>query len=74
MFMKDFRLRNNVKIKRISSKRFSQQELAKEIGVSRQTMNLIESEKYNPSIKICLLICKALDTDLNDLFWYENTE
>ncbi|MEW9677927.1 helix-turn-helix transcriptional regulator [Lentibacillus sp. L22] len=72
--MKDFRLRNNVKIKRISSKRFSQQELAKEIGVSRQTMNLIESEKYNPSIKICLLICKALDTDLNDLFWYENTE
>ncbi|WP_339185298.1 helix-turn-helix transcriptional regulator [Oceanobacillus sp. FSL W7-1293] len=64
--------RNNVKLTRISFPKYSQQELAKEIGVSRQTMNLIETEKYNPSIKICLLLCKALGANLDDLFWYEN--
>ncbi|WP_339238559.1 helix-turn-helix transcriptional regulator [Oceanobacillus sp. FSL W7-1281] len=64
--------RNNVKLTRISFPKYSQQELAKEIGVSRQTMNLIETEKYNPFIKICLLLCKALGANLDDLFWYEN--
>lgn len=72
IIMKDIRLRNNVKVTRISSNLYSQQELAKVIGISRQSMNLIEAEKYNPSLKICFLICKALDENLDSLFWYED--
>ena len=49
----------------------SQQELADKISVSRQTIGLIESCKYNPSLNLCLAICKALEKTLNDLFWEE---
>lgn len=50
-------------------KEISQTELAKLIGVSRQTINMIENGDYNPTIALCLKICKALDKTLNDLFW-----
>ena len=50
----------------------SQLELAKSIGVSRQTINMIENNKYNPPLELCLNLAKALDTDLNSLFWDEN--
>ena len=50
----------------------SQLELAKSIGVSRQTINMIENIKYNPTLELCLNLAKALDTDLNSLFWDEN--
>ena len=50
-------------------KGISQTELAKLIGVSRQTVNMIENGDYNPTIALCLKICKALDKTLNDLFW-----
>ena len=50
-------------------KKLSQAELAKLIGVSRQTINMIESGEYNPTLALCLKICKALDTRLDDLFW-----
>ena len=50
----------------------SQLELAKSIGVSRQTINMIENSKYNPTLELCLNLAKALDTDLNSLFWDEN--
>ena len=53
------------------SKDLSQKELAGFIGVSRQTINLIEKGDYNPSIQLCIAICKALDVTLNDLFWEE---
>lgn len=49
----------------------SQEDLAKQIGVSRQTIILIEKEKYNPSLKLCIAICKALHTTLDELFWEE---
>jgi len=49
----------------------SQEDLAKQIGVSRQTIILIEKEKYNPSLKLCVAICKALHTTLDELFWEE---
>ena len=49
-----------------------QEDLAKAVGVTRQTIGLIEAGKYNPSLKICIAICKALDRTLNDLFWEEN--
>ncbi|MDR0372457.1 MAG: helix-turn-helix transcriptional regulator [Nitrososphaerota archaeon] len=47
----------------------SQEQLAEKIGVTRQTISLIESGKYNPTIKLCILICKALKTTLDQLFW-----
>ncbi|HFI0042685.1 TPA: helix-turn-helix transcriptional regulator [Streptococcus suis] len=47
----------------------SQLDLAKTIGVSRQTINMIENNKYNPSLDLCINLAKALETDLNSLFW-----
>ena len=47
----------------------SQQQLADAVGVSRQTINAIEKGDYNPTIKLCLAICKALGKTLDDLFW-----
>ena len=50
---------------------YSQQALAQQVGVARQTINLIENDKYNPSLDLCLKIAWALRTDLNTLFWEE---
>ena len=47
----------------------SQLDLAKAIGVSRQAINMIENNKYNPSLDLCINLAKALETDLNSLFW-----
>lgn len=47
----------------------SQLELAKDIGVSRQTINMIENDKYNPTLELCLNLARSLQTDLNNLFW-----
>lgn len=52
----------------------SQRELAKAIGVSRQTINMIENDKYNPSLDLCINLARALQTDLNSLFWNEEGE
>lgn len=49
----------------------TQEELAQRVGVTRQTIGLIEATKYNPSINLCIDICIALNTTLNDLFWEE---
>lgn len=49
----------------------SQGDLANIVGVTRQTIGLIESGNYNPTLKLCIAICKALDKTLNDLFWEE---
>ncbi|PZO96152.1 helix-turn-helix transcriptional regulator [Streptococcus halichoeri] len=49
----------------------SQLQLARMIAVSRQTINMIENAKYNPSLDLCLRLAKALQTDLNRLFWEE---
>ena len=51
------------------SRKLSQLALAKEVGVARQTINLIENDKYNPSLDLCLKLAYALETDLNTLFW-----
>ena len=59
-----------MKIARVESE-VSQEKLALLVGVTRQTINLIESGSYNPSLKLCIDICKALNRTLNDLFWEE---
>ena len=47
----------------------SQEDLAKACGVSRQTISAIEKGDYNPTINLCIAICKALDRTLDELFW-----
>ena len=51
----------------------SQQELADRLGVSRQTINAIEKGDYNPTIRLCVGICRVLGLTLNDLFWEEES-
>ncbi|WP_101772249.1 helix-turn-helix transcriptional regulator [Peptostreptococcus faecalis] len=60
-----------LKIARIE-KDMNQQQLADIVGVTRQTIGLIESGNYNPTLNLCISICKALDKTLNDLFWEES--
>ena len=50
----------------------SQLELAKDIGVSRQTINMIENDKYNPTLELCLNLARSLQTDLHGLFWEDD--
>lgn len=52
-----------------AAKDLSQQQLADIIGVSRQTINAIEKGDYNPTINLCIAICRALDKTLDELFW-----
>ncbi len=52
----------------------SQQELADRLGVSRQTINAIEKGDYNPTVRLCVGICRVLGVTLNDLFWDEESE
>jgi len=49
----------------------SQEQLAEAVGATRQTIGMIESGKYNPSLNLCVAICIALNKTLNDLFWEE---
>ena len=49
----------------------SQQQLADAVGVSRQTVYAIEKGDYNPTINLCIAICRALGRTLDELFWEE---
>ncbi|MCR4939618.1 MAG: helix-turn-helix transcriptional regulator [Treponemataceae bacterium] len=62
----------NLKLKSARAlKDMSQEDLAKAVNVSRQTINAIEKGDYNPTINLCIAICRALGVTLNDLFWEE---
>ena len=64
----------NLKLKAArAAKDLSQEQLAALCNVSRQTINAIEKGDYNPTINLCMAICKALGKTLDDLFW-ENAE
>ncbi|MCM3765189.1 MULTISPECIES: helix-turn-helix transcriptional regulator [Bacillaceae] len=71
MKLKESIVKNKVKVARIEKNNLTQGELAKLVGVTRQTMNLIEANKYNPTIRVCLLISKHLERPLDELFWLE---
>ena len=62
-----------MKIARLE-KDMNQEDLAKAVGVTRQTIGMIESGNYNPTLNLCVAICDALDKTLNDLFWTEKEE
>lgn len=60
----------NLKLKAVrAAKDYSQQDLADFVGVSRQTIHAIEKGDYNPTIRLCIAICRVLDKTLDELFW-----
>ena len=62
----------NLKLKAArAAKDLSQADLAQMCGVSRQTINAIEKGDYNPTVNLCIAICKALGKTLDELFWDE---
>ena len=61
-----------MKIARIE-KDLSQEKLAELIGVTRQTISMIESGNYNPSLNLCIDLCRALGKTLDELFWEESS-
>jgi len=65
--------KENMKLKlaRIENK-FTQETLAEEVEVTRQTIGLIEKGKYNPTLNLCIKIAKTLNKTLDQLFWEEN--
>ncbi len=66
--MDEIVIENRVKLARVE-KGLTQEELADLVGVTRQTILLIEAGKYNPTLKLCLLIKKATGKNLDELFW-----
>lgn len=65
----------NLKLKSARvAKDMTQDDLAKAIGVTRQTIGLIELGKYNPTLNLCLQICWALDVSLDEIFWRDDDE
>lgn len=50
----------------------TQSDLADAVGITRQTVGLIESGNYNSTLSLCIAICKTLGKTLNDLFWEED--
>lgn len=55
-----------------AQKDMTQKDLASTVGVSRQTINAIEQGEYNPTIKLCRAICRALEKTLDELFWEDD--
>jgi len=66
--MRDITIGNSVKLARVEIG-LTQQELADRMQVTRQTIGLIEADKYNPSIRLCLMIATITRKSLDDLFW-----
>jgi putative transcriptional regulator len=64
---------NGVKLARVEND-LTQAQLAEKAGVTRQTIGLIEAGRFNPSLKLCIAIAKALNKTLDDLFWIEEEE
>ncbi|MCM3364833.1 MULTISPECIES: helix-turn-helix transcriptional regulator [Bacillaceae] len=66
-------MKNKLKIARIQAD-LTQQQLADKIGVTRQTISLIEKGKYNPTLKLCLELCYTVNRTLDELFWVDKEE
>ena len=64
------RLSKNLRLKSArAAMDMSQKDVAEAVGVTRQTMNAIENGDYNPSVNLCIAICRALGKTLDQLFW-----
>ena len=66
-------MRNRIKELR-KARGYRQEDLAAALGVTRQTIGMVEAGDYNPTLKLCIQICRELDKTLNDLFWEDNND
>ena len=66
-------MKNYVKTARVKVS-LTQQQLADVVGITRQTVSLIEKGKYNLSLKLCLQICYAVNAKLDEIFWIEKED
>jgi len=71
--MDKIKIANRVKLARIEAD-LTQQQLADQIGITRQTIGLIEAQKYNPTIQLCLLIAQTTNKTLNELFYIKGDQ
>ncbi len=62
-----------MKVARVE-KGWTQQDLADHVDATRQTIGLIEKGEYNPTLKLCIRIAKALDRTLDQLFWEDTRD
>ena len=68
------KLENNLKTMRFNKGQITQQDLADEMNVSRQTINAIENGKFNPSVKLALLISDFFECNVEDIFYIKEEE
>lgn len=66
-------MKNHIKVER-AKKNLTQEELAKQSGVSRQTINAIEKDKYFPSVLLALKIADIFDVQVNSIFELESKD
>ena len=71
--MEDVLIENRVKLARVAMN-LTQEQLAELVGVTRQTIILIEAGKYNPTLKLCLMIKKVTSKSLDELFWIKGED
>jgi len=64
-------LKNKMRTLRFMNGEMTQQELADKVGVTRQTIYAIETGKFNPSVKLALLIAKTFQVNVEDTFYLE---
>ena len=64
-------MRNRIRVLR-AERRWSQEQLANRIGVSRQTINAIENERYDPSLPLAFKISEVFEAPIEDIFQYTN--
>ncbi len=65
------KLRNNLRQIRQDRNNMTQQELADLVGITRQTVNAIEGNKYSPSLEVAFMIAEVLSAGINDVFQYD---
>ncbi len=71
--MEEIQIENRVKLARVE-KGLTQEQLADLVGVTRQTIILIEAGRYNPSLKVCLMVKKVTGKSLDELFWIKGEQ
>jgi len=68
------KLSNNLKVKRFNKNQITQDELAKQLHVSRQTIHAIENGKFNPSVTLALKLAEFFDCQVEDIFFLNMEE
>jgi putative transcriptional regulator len=71
--MRGVKMGKNLRLKSArAAKDMSQKDVAEAVGVTRQTINAIENGDYNPSVNLCIAICRVLGKTLDNIFWEDD--